>query len=45
MTKLMTLGAEVDGPIKYEIHGKVTLNLYRINFNFSLFIQYIKGLL
>lgn len=23
MTKLMALGAELDGPIKYEIHGKV----------------------
>lgn len=23
VTKLMTLGAELDGPIKYEIHGKV----------------------
>ncbi|KAJ3683070.1 hypothetical protein LUZ60_013297 [Juncus effusus] len=23
MTKLMSLGAELDGPIKYEIHGKV----------------------
>lgn len=26
VTKLMALGAELDGPIKYEIHGKV-LNL------------------
>lgn len=24
VTKLMALGAELDGPIKYEIHGKVT---------------------
>ncbi|KAL3324572.1 hypothetical protein AABB24_038617, partial [Solanum stoloniferum] len=23
VTKLMALGAELDGPIKYEIHGKV----------------------
>ncbi|XP_020589168.1 uncharacterized protein LOC110030671 [Phalaenopsis equestris] len=23
VTKLMTFGAELDGPIKYEIHGKV----------------------
>ncbi|XP_057980499.1 uncharacterized protein LOC131166186 isoform X2 [Malania oleifera] len=23
LTKLMALGAELDGPIKYEIHGKV----------------------
>jgi len=23
VTKLMALGAEMDGPIKYEIHGKV----------------------
>lgn len=23
VTKLITLGAELDGPIKYEIHGKV----------------------
>lgn len=23
VTKLMSLGAELDGPIKYEIHGKV----------------------
>lgn len=23
ITKLMALGAELDGPIKYEIHGKV----------------------
>ncbi|PRQ33799.1 putative glyoxalase/Bleomycin resistance protein/Dihydroxybiphenyl dioxygenase [Rosa chinensis] len=23
VTKLMTLGAELDDPIKYEIHGKV----------------------
>ncbi|KAF9593091.1 hypothetical protein IFM89_020155 [Coptis chinensis] len=23
ITKLMSLGAELDGPIKYEIHGKV----------------------
>ncbi|XP_057443743.1 uncharacterized protein LOC130735888 [Lotus japonicus] len=23
VTKLMTLGAELDGPIKYEVHGKV----------------------
>ncbi|CAA0842540.1 Lactoylglutathione lyase / glyoxalase I family protein [Striga hermonthica] len=23
VTKLMTLGAELDGPIKYEIHGKL----------------------
>jgi len=23
VTKLMTLGAELDGPIKYEFHGKV----------------------
>ncbi|KAI0524230.1 hypothetical protein KFK09_003594 [Dendrobium nobile] len=23
VTKLVTLGAELDGPIKYEIHGKV----------------------
>lgn len=25
VTKLMALGAELDGPIKYEIHGKVFL--------------------
>lgn len=24
VTKLMALGADLDGPIKYEIHGKVT---------------------
>ncbi|XP_031504424.1 uncharacterized protein LOC116267018 isoform X4 [Nymphaea colorata] len=23
VTKLMSLGAELDGPIKYEVHGKV----------------------
>jgi hypothetical protein len=23
VTKLMALGAELDGPIKYEVHGKV----------------------
>lgn len=23
VTRLMALGAELDGPIKYEIHGKV----------------------
>jgi len=23
VTKLMVLGAELDGPIKYEVHGKV----------------------
>ncbi|KAI3711429.1 hypothetical protein L2E82_41516 [Cichorium intybus] len=23
VTKLMALGAEMDGPIKYEVHGKV----------------------
>ncbi|CAN6443882.1 unnamed protein product [Victoria cruziana] len=30
VTKLMSLGAELDGPIKYEVHGKVT----------SLFLNY-----
>lgn len=25
VTKLMDLGAEMDGPIKYEVHGKVTI--------------------
>ncbi|CAA2934970.1 lactoylglutathione lyase glyoxalase I family [Olea europaea subsp. europaea] len=25
VTKLMALGAEMDGPIKYEVHGKVSL--------------------
>ncbi|KAL6575674.1 hypothetical protein OROHE_001051 [Orobanche hederae] len=28
VTKLMALGAELDGPIKYEIHGKESKNLY-----------------
>ncbi|KAH0974940.1 hypothetical protein GBA52_016839 [Prunus armeniaca] len=27
MTKLMALGAELDGPIKYEIHGKVMIEI------------------
>ena len=27
VTKLMALGAELDGPIKYEIHGKVSTDL------------------
>lgn len=27
VTKLMALGAELDGPIKYEIHGKVTVSI------------------
>ena len=25
VTKLMALGAEMDGPIKYEVHGKVII--------------------
>ncbi|XVF10483.1 hypothetical protein REPUB_Repub07fG0187000 [Reevesia pubescens] len=28
VTKLMALGAELDGPIKYEIHGKVLPPLF-----------------
>ncbi|KAI4315493.1 hypothetical protein L6164_028294 [Bauhinia variegata] len=28
VTKLMALGAELDGPIKYEIHGKVASMRY-----------------
>lgn len=28
VTKLMTLGAELDGPIKYEIHGKVMAAIF-----------------
>ncbi|KAK7853755.1 hypothetical protein CFP56_034804 [Quercus suber] len=28
VTKLMTLGAELDGPIKYEIHGKAAKSFY-----------------
>lgn len=31
VTKLMALGAELDGPIKYEIHGKVLISTL-INF-------------
>lgn len=27
VSKLMALGAELDGPIKYEIHGKVTVSI------------------
>lgn len=27
VTKLMALGAELDGPIKYEIHGKVITSM------------------
>lgn len=27
VTKLMALGAELDGPIKYEIHGKVSVSI------------------
>jgi hypothetical protein len=32
VSKLMALGAELDGPIKYEIHGKV-LSLYSHSFD------------
>lgn len=38
VTKLMTLGAELDGPIKHEIHGKVLSNSL---FLFMLFHQII----
>lgn len=31
LTKLMALGAELDGPIKYEIHGKV-VSLFIVDF-------------
>lgn len=27
VTKLMALGAELDGPIKHEIHGKIMIHL------------------
>ncbi|PKU86676.1 hypothetical protein MA16_Dca014318 [Dendrobium catenatum] len=45
VTKLVTLGAELDGPIKYEIHGKVILKnkLYRGE-TFSCDIPYLKHL-
>ena len=36
VSKLMALGAELDGPIKYEIHGKV-LYLYAHNTDVRLF--------
>lgn len=31
VTKLMALGAELDGPIKYEIHGKVMTKIPTTN--------------
>ena len=36
VTKLMALGAELDGPIKYEIHGKVMPLISIENFNLIL---------
>jgi hypothetical protein len=38
VSKLMALGAELDGPIKYEIHGKV-LSRYSHNFHLQLYFQ------
>ena len=35
VSKLMALGAELDGPIKYEIHGKV-LSLYSHDFHLCI---------
>ena len=37
ITKLMALGAELDGPIKYEIHGKVTVSVSIDVFNIIFF--------
>ena len=36
VSKLMALGAELDGPIKYEIHGKVSC-LYAHNSHIFLY--------
>lgn len=39
VSKLMALGAELDGPIKYEIHGKVISLYMNINFILILFVS------
>lgn len=38
VTKLMALGAEMDGPIKYEVHGKVIPEAVKYRFLESHFI-------
>lgn len=39
VTKLMALGAELDGPIKYEIHGKVLVSSFITSYNFAIIIS------
>lgn len=38
VTKLMALGAELDGTIKYEIHGKVTISYEDVQVSFHTYL-------